>query len=430
MRLLLRPINLLLFAGPVGLYAIYDEWGIGLSFTLLALSVIPLAGLIAGFTDVIADKLGDRIGGLMESTLGNAAFIIIGIISLVNGLDNLVKASIAGAIISNTLFVLGLAFFLGTSRGKRQTFNADTGTSYSKLLALTVVALVTPAIAKMTVLSSPGSKGFDENIFNNEVSLISAGVLVVLYLTYLLFDIFHFRDLAYKEQKTKVASGQAVEQEITMENANIREFRAEREKDEEQRLTTHSARRERVQEINLHPLVALLGLAAALVVTVIFSESLVQVIEALTKEGAHFAFGPWDFGEFRLSEFFVGLVVIPLIGTAAEHISAIRSAMDGRTEITVAVTAGAAIQVALLAAPIFVFVSWFLGGNFDLFFDKFQLGVFALAAFLFYLVTEDGEGSWLEGVQLLAFYIIFAVVAFFMGPYMEEATHAAESLMH
>ena len=407
MRILLRPVNVLLIAGPIGLISVANEWGNGLTFILLALSVIPLAGLIAGFTDSIADRLGDRVGGLLEAGLGNAAFIIIGVISLSRGLDTLVRASIAGAIISNTLFVLGMAFFIGTSRGVRQKFNPGTGTSYSKLLALTVVALVMPALAPAT-----GNTRFD-------ISLISAVVLILLFVAYLLFDIFHFRDLAYLEvnqlKGEHISGKQTEDQSITIENASVQEYRAEEVQAAAQRTTTHSARRARAQESHLNPIVALVGLVIALIITVYFSETLVSVTEELTTKGAHFTIGAWDLGTFQLSELFVGLVVIPLIGTAAEHLSAIRSASDGRTEITIAVTAGAAIQVALLAAPLFVIVSIFLGGSrFDLFFNRFELAAFGLATFLFYLVTEDGEGSWLEGIQLLAFYFIFAGAALFI----------------
>ncbi len=404
MHLLFRPINVLLFAGPLGLLSERWAWGEGVTFILLALAIIPLAGLIAGFTDALADQVGDRIGGLLEATFGNAAFIILGILALSQGLVAVVQASIAGAIISNTLFVLGLAFFVGTMRGKRQIFNAETGTSYSKLLALAVVALVLPAIAEAT---TPG----DRAVLGTQVSIIAAAVLLLLYLAYVLYDIFHINDLSYKEEKARSTQA-ATLPNINAENAPIVEYRAE----QHQRLTATQARRERAHEDHIAPALAILGLVAALVATVVVSEPLVQVTEALTKGNVHLTLGTLDLGVIHLSELFVGLVIIPIIGTAAEHLSALRSALNGRTEITIAVTAGSAIQVALLAAPLFVLVSFFLNPAhpFALIFAPIELAVFALAAFLFYLVTEDGEGTWLEGAQLLAFYFIFAGTAFFL----------------
>ncbi|MBA3824484.1 MAG: calcium/proton exchanger [Ktedonobacterales bacterium] len=405
MRILLRPINLLLLAGPIGLVSERMEWGSGLTFLLLALAIVPLAGLISGFTDVLADRVGDRIGGLLEATFGNAAFIILGILALSQGLTEVVQASIAGALIANTLFVLGLAFFVGTMRGKRQQFRAETGTNYSKLLALAVVALVLPAIAESTTPAK-------DMVLSKEVSIIASVVLLLLYVAYLLYDIFHLNDLEYRESHGKVLRQNP---KLNAENAPIMEYRAERDQPQE-RLTASAARREQGHEANLSPIVAILGLVAALVATVTVSEPLVQVTESLTHGDAPIAFGAFQLGQLHLTKIFVGLVIIPLIGTAAEHLSALRSAISGRTEITVAVTAGAAIQVALLAAPIFVIASLFLSPDkpFALIFTPIELAVFALAAFLFYLVTEDGEGTWLEGVQLLAFYLIFAGVAFFL----------------
>lgn len=418
MRLLLRPINLLLLLGPLGIASALNllEWGEGSTFILLALAIIPLAGLIASFTDAIADRVGDRVGGLLEATFGNSAFIIINILYLLQGSGNydLIRASIAGAIITNTLFVLGVGFFLGAIRGKRQTFNPDLGTNYSKLLTLTVVALILPAVGenftKNLTLSDPGM-----------VSLITSVVLFSIYVAYLLFDIFHIRDYSFKPEPAAAnpAAKTAITRkkpEITAETAPIVEYRVEQEQATEKRMTALGARSERAKELNLSPAVAIIGLALALAATVFLSEHLVQVTEAVTKGKAHFVIGPLDLGSAPFSETFVGLIIIPLIGTAAEHLSAIRSAIDGRTEITVAVTAGAAIQVALLATPIFVVASYFIspGQPFGLIFNTLELAVFGLAAFLFYLVTEDGEGTWLEGIQLFAFYLIFAGVAFFL----------------
>ena len=415
MRLLLRPINLLLLFGPLGVANALHvlDWGEGATFILLALAIIPLAGLIASFTDVIADRVGDRVGGLLEATFGNSAFIIINILYLLGGSTNydLIRAAIAGAIITNTLFVLGLGFFIGAIRGKRQLFSADLGTNYSKLLTLTVVALILPAVGENFTrnlsLSDPGM-----------VSLITALVLFLIYLAYLIFDIFHVRDFEYQESvKASREKKKPTAPQVTAETAPIVEYRRE-EQDEEQkqRRTALGARAEQAKEIKLSLPAAIIGLALALVATVYLSEFLVHVTEAVTKDHAHFVIGSLDFGSVPFSETFVGLIIIPIIGTAAEHLSALRSAFDGRTEITVAVTAGAAIQVALLATPVFVVASYFItpGQPFGLIFNTLELAVFGLAAFLFYLVTEDGEGTWLEGVQLLAFYAIFAGVAFYL----------------
>jgi len=413
MRLFLRPINLLLLAGPIGVAnEMFDlGGGKGLTFILIALALIPLAGLIAGFTDVIAERAGDRIGGLLEATFGNAAFIILGVLALSQGLTDVVEASIAGAIISNTLFVLGGAFFFGALGGKRQLFNKDSAQNYAKLLALALVALVLPAIAE----ASTSKQG---DIVGSEVSATSAVILVLLYIAYLVFDLFHVRDFAYQEATGGGPTRKKRRQnkpDVNPETAPIAEYRAEEKSATAPRLTALAARRARASEVRLNPLVAALGLAVVLVATVYLSETLVEITRTITQEGEPITIGSVSLGTLRLTGSFVGLIVIPLIGTAAEHLSALRSAMAGRTEITITVTAGAAIQVALLATPVFVLASFFISPHpFTLVFKPIELGVFALATFLFYLVTEDGEGTWLEGALLLAFYLIFAGTAYFL----------------
>jgi Ca2+:H+ antiporter len=415
MRLFLRPINLLLIAGPIGVANEIFELGggKGLTFLLIALALIPLAGLIAGFTDVIAERAGDRIGGLLEATFGNAAFIILGVLALSQGLTDVVEASIAGAIISNTLFVLGGAFFFGALSGKQQLFNKDAAQNYAKLLALALVALVLPAIAE----ASTSRQG---DVVGSEVSATSAIILILLYVAYLVFDLFHVRDFAYQQAAGGAPTRKKRRQrkpDVNAETAPIAEYRAEEgiAPAPAPRLTALAARRARASELHLNPLVAAIGLAAVLVATVYLSETLVEITRTITQDGEPITLGSVSLGTLRLTGSFVGLVVIPLIGTAAEHLSALRSAVAGRTEITITVTAGAAIQVALLATPVFVLASFFVSPHpFTLIFKPIELAVFAMATFLFYLVTEDGEGTWLEGALLLAFYLIFAGTAYFL----------------
>jgi Ca2+:H+ antiporter len=262
------------------------------------------------------------------------------------------------------------------------------------------VALILPAIADASVGPAQG------DVVGKEVSAISAAILLLLYITYLLFDLFHVRDLEYIQQHR---AQKPIRSSLNPETAPITEYRAE------ERLTALNARRERGKETRMNPFVAGVGLIAVLVATVYLSETLVEIARTITEAGEPIRIGMLSLGTLQLSPAFVGLVLIPIIGTAAEHLSAIRSAMDGRTEITITVTAGAAIQVALLAAPLFVLLSFFIAPQpFALLFSPIELAVFGLATFLFYLVTEDGEGTWLEGALLLAFYLIFAGTALFL----------------
>lgn len=412
MRIILRPINLLLLAIPAAILSEQLHWGEVVTFVFAALSLAPLSGLMAAFTDAIADKLGDRVGGLLEATFGNAAFLILGFYTLREGLITVVKASIAGALIANTLFVLGLAFFLGNWNNKRQLFNKDAANNYAKLLALAVVALVLPAIA----VNSGVTPAYSEKI-----SAVVAVVLIILYIFYLMYDLFHIKDLAYLEEQQSLANGSVISEQITPENAPIVEYRAEHgdvQADVQGRGGRKSAlqmRRERGREASTPIPLAAMMLGIVTVGTFYMSEVLVSVTRAVTSSHEPLMIGPWNIGVISVTPVFVGLVVLPLIGTVSEHISALRSATSGRSEVTVAVTAGASIQVALLAAPLFVLLSFFISPQpMALLFSPMELAVFALATFLFYLITEDGEGTWLEGALLLGFYFIFAGTAFFL----------------
>ncbi len=410
----------LLLAAPVALIASALGLPDALVFLFSCLGLIPLAGMIAFATEHLAEYLGERIGGLLNATFGNAAELIIGILALSAGLQDVVRASITGSIIGNALLVLGTAMLFGGWRFGTQFFDRGNAGQYASLLALAVVGLVLPSIAA-TVSEGLGTGAQSAPLTGlplHELSLLVACILLVSYLAYIAFSIFglHARG-AETEAAAAEQPGRRVAPPDEMEQPEYREHEprdgaraAQQRHDGREKHASGAAgkgdapaadgivaRIARLWESS--PWMAVVVLAGATVLTAIIAELLVGTIEPL----AH---------SIGLSPFFVGLIVLPIVGNAAEHVSAITMALQNRMETAMAITAGSSIQVALLVAPVLVLVSPLLGGTLDLNFSRLELIIFALIALLFALVSLDGESTWLEGFQLLAFYVIVAAVAF------------------
>ncbi len=376
-------------------------------FTLAALGLIPLAGLIGQSTEVLAARLGHGIGGLLNATFGNAAEIIIGLAALSKGLPEVVRASLAGSIIGNALLVLGMSMLFGGWKHRSQMFNPRLAGQYATMLALAVIGMAVPSLlATIGESSRPGA----EVVKGNQLPLLSIGVSIVLllcYAAYIAYSVFGLRaspnDLI------------AIPGEDENDEHNSQELRAVP--------SGHLSRLASVKKSSLskkHLVVAengglinsfkrrwhatvvlpLVVLAAVTAITAFESEILVGTIEPLTKQ-------------VGLNPFFVGLIIIPLVGNAAEHFSAVTSAMRNHMEISLAITAGSSIQIALLAAPILVLAGPLVGSALDLNFSLLEVAMFALTAVLYAFISLDGESNWLEGLLLCAFYLILAVGTFF-----------------
>lgn len=398
----------LLLAVPIALIASAAGLSDVLVFILSCLGLIPLAGLIAVATERLAEYLGERIGGLLNATFGNAAELIIGIIALASGLQDVVRASITGSIIGNALLVLGMAMLAGGWRFGPQTFDRASAGQYASLLALAVVGLALPSIAAN--VSGPAGSGEPSQPVTglplDELSLVVAIILLISYLAYIAFSIFGLHAHAARASAAGAETGEElVAPSGKMERtAQVRESRDAGKADAREKRSSHSSGGivERIGQLwESSPWVPVVTLACATALTAIVAELLVGTIEPLADS-------------IGLSPFFVGLIVLPIVGNAAEHVSAVTMAVENRMETAMAITAGSSIQVALLVAPVLVLVSPLLGGTLDLSFSRLELVIFALIALLFALVSLDGESTWLEGLQLMAFYLIVAVVAFFI----------------
>ena len=322
-----------------------------LVFITAGVAIVPLAGLIGRSTEQIANRVGSRLGGLLNATFGNLTEIIVSVLLIRADNFFIVKASLIGSILGNLLLVLGISFIVGGFRHKEQHFNPRAAGVHSASLLLAVAGLLMPALL---VLTTPSVTFVQKEV----VSGIVAIVLIVLYLASLVFT------------------------EIT--HAHLFET-----KDDEQRAALWSMR----QSVIVLVVAALLvGFESELLVS-----SLTPAIEALS-----------------LPPIFVGLIVIPIIGNAAEHSSAVFFAIKNRLDVTLEIAVGSSTQVAMFVAPILVFVSLALGHPMDFVFTAFEIAVVSVGTLIVALIALEGRSNWLSGMQLVGAYIVIAAAGFFI----------------
>jgi len=323
-------------------------------FATSALAIIPLAGLIGESTEQLAHRVGSGLGGLLNATLGNAPELIIGLLALRAGLYEVVKASIAGSIIGNVLLVLGLSMLVGGWRRGVQRFSRTHAGASASMLFLAVVALIMPALFDLTVLGSlrRTSPALEE------LSLLVAMVLIATYLASLVFSLRTHRELMT-----------AVPPETAIPRLRFRS--------------------------------SLVLLLAATALTSVESELLVTAIQETT-------------AALGMTEFFVGVVVVALVGNAAEHSTAVLMAKRDKMDLAVTIAVGSSTQIALFVAPLLVFASFLFGRPMPLVFNAFEIVGVGLAVVATSIVALDGESNWFEGVQLLAVYTVLAIVFFFV----------------
>ncbi len=352
MKLLL---GLLLFV-PLAIGAEFAHASPVLVFALSALAIVPLSGFLGRATEEIAVHTGPTVGGLLNATLGNLAELIIAILALRAGLLDLVKASITGSILGNLLLVLGLAQLMGGLKHKTQHFNVALAGLNVSLLVMAMIGLVIPAVYHATHVDPTRA-------LTRMVSVGVAGLLIAGYLLSLVYSMWTHRSVFGEARDV----------------ANL-------EHDE-----THAP-------WSLRRSVVVLLLSAGFVGWL--SEILVGSTEAAI---AHVG----------LSEVFVGLIIVPIIGNAAEHSSAVLMAMKNRMDLAVSIAMGSSAQVALLIAPVLVFVGLAIGQPMDLAFSAFEVVAVALAVSVANTVVRDAESNWLEGAFLLLVYGMLAVAFYF-----------------
>jgi Ca2+:H+ antiporter len=312
-------------------------------------------------TEELAARSGPGIGGLLNVTFGNAPELIIALFALGQGLHEVVKASIVGSIIGNILLVLGAAMLCGGIGREKQTFSRTGASVQTSMLLLAAAALVMPAIFELVEgrgLPGPGAEIVDYGSTVEHLSLAVAIVLALTYVAGLFFSLKTHRDIFNPEYGDEDSWGWSTRTSV-------------------------------------------LALAVAGVLVGVMSEVLVGSIGEASRS-------------IGLSEFFIGVVVVAIVGNAAEHWVAVLVAMKDKMDLAVNIAIGSSAQVALFVAPILVLVSFFLGPNpLALVFNGFELGAILIAILIANYVTQDGESTWFEGVQLLAVYLVFGIAFYY-----------------
>jgi len=342
-------------------------WPGGISPTALfvcsALGIIPVAGWIGRATEALASRVGEGLGGLLNATFGNAAELIIAGIALSRGLTNVVKASITGSIIGNVLLVLGLSILCGGTKYKEQRFNRTAARTSVISLSLAAIGLIIPTVFHRAADRSPGGWS---SLVEQKLSLAIAVVLFLTYFCMLSFSLWthkYFFQGAHKDER-------------------------------------------RGKQWSRSKAITILLIATAAVA--VLSEFLVGTIENVRDS-------------VGLTEVFVGVIVVAIVGNAAEHSTAILMAMKNKMDLTVGIAIGSSLQIALFVAPVLIFLSYAFGRPMDLEFTMPEVVAVVASVYILFQISGDGETNWIEGIQLLSVYVILGILFF----YLPEPQHAA-----
>lgn len=349
----LKPTDLLLVFIPVAFYAETKNMH-ALEFFGSCLAILPLAGLMGRATEYLSDRVGAGIGALLNATFGNACEFIIALAAMRAGYDDVVKASITGSIIGNILLVLGASMLAGGLRFPSQNFNRVAASTSATLLALAAISLMVPSIFHH----------FSKSPANEDD--LALGISIVLFMTYILSLIFSLR--THKHLYTREVDS-AAEEALGVKHWSTP--------------------------------VSVTVLLVCTVLVAMLSEILVQGVAKVAND-------------LHINTIFIGVILVAIIGNAAEHSTAIYMAMKNKMDLALNIALGSGAQIALLIAPVLVFTSFLLGKPMNLYFSELEVMAITVSVIILGYVTNDGECNWLEGIQLLAVYAILGVAFFFM----------------
>jgi len=360
-------VNILLVFVPLGIVAGAMGWNPTVVFILNFFAIVPLAAVLSFATEEIAVKLGQTMGGLLNATFGNAVELIVSIIALRNGEIRIVQSSMLGSILSNILLVLGCCFLAGgihntrtgTARGIEQDFNSTVASTMSSLMAVASASLIIPATLYAALSAS--KEDSESNIL-----ILSHGTAVILLILYVLYLVFQLQTHA-----TLFDAEQATEDED-------------------------------IDEPQMGPWAASFVLVVVTIAVAICAEYLVDSIDSLV-ETAH------------ISKTFIGIILLPIVGNAAEHVTAVVVALKDKMDLAMGVAIGSSMQIALLVTPFLVILGWIMDKPMTLHFETFETVVFFLSVLVVTYVIQDGKSNYLEGAMLLGLYFIIAL-AFLVYP--------------
>lgn len=396
-------LNILLLTVPVALACHFVKWPATVKFIISFLSIIPLAALLGDATEQVSMSLGQTLGGLLNATFGNAVELIVGVVALSQNQLRLVQTSMLGSILSNILLVLGCSFAAGGIVFKESTFQTTAAQTSSGVLTLACAALVIPAAYHSTYSRSSGSASpspkdlvtalqslvlgnssapsttemisalamitrddgddapdpHDESL--SGLLVLSRGTSIILLVVYIAYLYFQLKS-----------------------HSNLFEAEADENGESEEE----------------HPEMDTYSAAGWLVIITVVTAFCADVLVSSIDETA---------SKWKLPKPFIGLILLPIVGNAAEHVTAVWMAMKGRTELTIGVAVGSSIQIAAGMIPILVLVSWALHKNLTLFFADFETIVLFIAVVLVNILLQDGRSNYIEGIMLIALYLVIAL---------------------
>ncbi|MCI7031109.1 MAG: calcium/proton exchanger [Clostridium sp.] len=348
----MKILKFMLLFVPISFIGKFLNFSPTIMFILAALSIIPLAGIMGEGTEEISSYTGPKIGGFLNATFGNATELIISFFALKSGLFEVVKSSIAGSIIGNILLVLGASMFIGGLKHKTQNFNINVVETTSSMLLFSLIGLCVPAFFTHTI---------NPNLLNTRYEGLSLVVAIVMFILYILSLIFSF--FTHKDLYATTTEEEGHESKWSLKKSII-------------------------------------ILVIATVIIAIESEFLVGGIEDITSK-------------LGLSEFFVGIILIPIIGNAAEHSTAITMALKNKMDVAIEIALGSSLQIILFVAPVLIFLS-LLFTPMSIIFNPFELVSLIASVIIANKVASDGQSNWLEGAQLMAVYFIIAAGFFIL----------------
>ncbi|ODQ59620.1 hypothetical protein WICANDRAFT_30975 [Wickerhamomyces anomalus NRRL Y-366-8] len=370
------PVNFLLVFVPLGIIAGKLGWSSTSVFILNFLAIIPLASLLAFATEDLSCHVGETLGGLLNATFGNAVELIVSIIALRENQIRIVQASMLGSILSNLLLVLGCCFIAGGYNRLQQAFNQTVAQTMSSLMALATAGLLIPA-AFHASLPQKDQASNDEKIL-----ALSRGASIVLLVIYILFLLF----------------------QLKTHKAIFEDF-CDSDEEEEARLQHQNAAAGSPKYENYAELSSFSAISLLFIVTIVVSicaDYLVGSIDDIVETSG-------------LSKTFIGLIVIPIVGNAAEHVTAVVVAIKDKMDLAIGVAVGSSLQIALFVTPFMVLVGWIIDVPMTLYFSTFETAVLFVSVLIANYLILDGESNWLEGAMLIGTYAIVAL-AFFYFP--------------
>ncbi|KAI1382637.1 Calcium/proton exchanger [Hypoxylon trugodes] len=414
------PINILILAAPAGIALHFLQFDGKVVFAINFVAIVPLAAMLSNATEEIAMRTGEVLGGLINASFGNAVELIVAIIALTQGKIKVVQTSLVGSILSNLLLVLGFCFFCGGINRREQYFNTTVAQTAASLLALAVGSLIVPTVFAHTDDFYEGSI----QLSPNAVPSLSHGVAIILLIVYASYLFFQMKTHVklFNEESQKVASKPLFKKDLPQgaiasgiaragnaaTYAGITDTNGELV--DKMNRSAHTEEEEEEEGPQLSFPVAFATLIGATAIIALCAEGMVSGIEDITASGA-------------VSEEFVGLILLPIVGNACEHATAVTVAIKDKMDLAIGVAIGSSMQVALLLIPLLVIIGWGMNNQeMTLAFDTFQVIVLFVSVLLVNYLIGDGKSHWLEGLILTCLYAIIATCAWFYPTIPEGST--------